>query len=434
MGDRAEVILYTTIGEVIRKLREKANLTLTQLSHLSGISKAAISKIENGETKRPEIRTIKPIAKILEIPYEQVIESYIEVEQRIDVLHELLLNAIEMSNKRLLSKIALRFLQSPHEDSYTLAERLYQFTNGVADPELRITLYDIIIKYAREHGMQRFLAQGLLQKYLIERLDLKKLEESFRIGEEILYYTDFLPPEERVVFYFKMGLQAFAIKKYEKCIDLCKAGLKVSAAASNELCARAHLAMINSLLMLGRYDEVERHLQVYETYRFAFVAESVKLTRAIVKAKKQEYDVAIPMLQQCLADISEQARIHVVNELLEIYLKIGDLESCASLIETEDHVVNINLQTPYQHASLGTYYRYKGAYLFRAGKLEEGMKSYQSSLLAFGEISAYQEITECMNDIFSFYSNIGKSIDINSVQQLTEVYNKLIEKKVKKGR
>lgn len=427
MGDRAEVIQYTTIGEVIRKLREKANLTLTQLSHLSGISKAAISKIENGETKRPAITTIKPIAKILEIPYEQVIESYIVVEQRIDVLHELLVNAVEMSNKRLISKIALRFLQSPHDESYSLAERLFQFTNEVADPDLKIALYDIIIKYAREHGMQRFLAQGLLRKYLIERLDMKNLEESFRIGEEILHYTDFLPPEERVVFYFKMGLHAHNIKKYEKCIDLCNAGLNVTTTPT-ELSARAYLAMINSLLLLGRHDEVERHLKIYETYPYEFVEESVKLTRAIVKAKKREYDEAIPLLRQCLDDISDQARIHVVNELLEIYLQLGDLQSCASLVETEEKTLRFKSQTPYQYASLGTYYRLKGAYLFRAGKFDEGMQSYQNSLLAFGEISAYREITECMNDIFTYYSSIGKAIDVNSIQQLKDVHHKLMEK------
>ncbi|UFJ40526.1 helix-turn-helix transcriptional regulator [Brevibacillus humidisoli] len=431
MEDRADNILYTTIGEVIRRLREKANLTLTQLAHLSGISKAAISKIENGETKRPEFRTIKPIAEVLDIPHEQIVESYIEVEQRIDVLQELLLDAIKLSNKSLLSKIALRFLQSPYEESYTLIERLYQLTNEVRDGEIRLSLYDLIIKYARERGMQRFLAKGLLQKYLIERLDLKKLEDSYRAGEEILHYTDFLSREEKITFYFRMGLHAHNIKRYKECIELCMAGLAEDTAI-NELKARAHLAMINSLLLIGQYDEVERQLKVYETYRFGFVEESAKLTRAIVKAKKREYDRAVPMLRACLDDISEHSRIHVVNELLSIYLEIGDLESVSSLLHTEDRVLNFDVNTPYKHASLGAYYRYKGAYQFRAGMFEEGMKSYQTSLLAYGEISAHQEITECMNDILSFYTTHGKSIDFYSVQQLKEVYNKLMKKKEKK--
>ncbi|WP_083989774.1 helix-turn-helix domain-containing protein [Brevibacillus sp. WF146] len=44
---------------------------MTQLANLAGIHKAVISKIENGDTKRPEWKTIKAIASILDIPYEQ---------------------------------------------------------------------------------------------------------------------------------------------------------------------------------------------------------------------------------------------------------------------------------------------------------------------------------------------------------------------------
>jgi transcriptional regulator with XRE-family HTH domain len=64
MGGSGNVLLYTTIGELIRKYRERANLTITQLANLAGIHKAVISKIENGDTKRPEWKTIKSIQRI----------------------------------------------------------------------------------------------------------------------------------------------------------------------------------------------------------------------------------------------------------------------------------------------------------------------------------------------------------------------------------
>ena len=48
-----------------------------------------ISKIESGETKSPELRTLKPIADVLKIPYEDIIEYSIQIERRYG-LYELL--------------------------------------------------------------------------------------------------------------------------------------------------------------------------------------------------------------------------------------------------------------------------------------------------------------------------------------------------------
>lgn len=67
MGDSVGVLHYTTIGDMIKRYREREQLTITQLANLSGVHKGVISKIELGDTKRPELRTIKPIANVLGI-------------------------------------------------------------------------------------------------------------------------------------------------------------------------------------------------------------------------------------------------------------------------------------------------------------------------------------------------------------------------------
>ncbi|WP_370512132.1 helix-turn-helix domain-containing protein [Brevibacillus sp. LEMMJ03] len=270
----------------MRKYREQANLTITQLANLAGIHKAVISKIENGDTKRPEWKTIKAIASILDIPYEQLLECYMDVEQRPDVLLELISEAIEFSDIPLASKVALKFLESPREDTYTSLERLYTFTGAVTNTEARLSLYNLIVTYARERGVPPYIAKGLLQQYLIERLDLKRLEESFRIGEEIIHYAGFLSREEQIVFYFRMALHAHNTKRYKQCIEFCKAGLALET-AETELTARAFLAMINSYLLTGNYDPIESLLPDYESFGYDFVEESAKFTRAIVKAKKR---------------------------------------------------------------------------------------------------------------------------------------------------
>ncbi|MGG0753150.1 helix-turn-helix domain-containing protein [Brevibacillus laterosporus] len=179
-------LTFTTLGELIKEKRVGLGISLSELGRMTGISKGVLSKIESGETKRPELRTLKPIADVLEIPYEEIIERYVDVEHRIDILDQLLSESIEISNISLITKVAQQIMKSPNEDTYVILEHLYNRSCSIVDNEVRLVMYDVIIKYARLHGVPKYIAKGLLQKYLIERTDLKHLEDTFKNGEEIL--------------------------------------------------------------------------------------------------------------------------------------------------------------------------------------------------------------------------------------------------------
>ena len=313
-------LTFTTLGELIKEKRTELGISLSEVSRVTGISKGVLSKIENDETKRPELRTLKPIVDVLAIPYEEIIERYIDVEHRIEFLDSLLSESIEMRNLFLIAKLAKKILENPQEDTYTSLERLYDLAGNTIRNEVKLKLYSVIIDYARMRGEPKYIVKGLLQKYLIERKDLKKMEDSFSLGQEIIHYKRFLTEEEKAIFYFRMALQAFAIKKYHESIELAEAGLNEDK-SSNELKARAYLAMINSLLLLGKYEEVEHHLDVFENFEYNFVPDATKITRGIVKAKKKEHDVAIPMLKECLDEVSKELKIHVANELFDVYFQ-----------------------------------------------------------------------------------------------------------------
>lgn len=55
----------TRIGRNLRRLREDALLSRAQLAQLSGVSEAAISKIEFSKTERPYRRTVKALSDAL---------------------------------------------------------------------------------------------------------------------------------------------------------------------------------------------------------------------------------------------------------------------------------------------------------------------------------------------------------------------------------
>ncbi len=119
------MIQIQTIGDLIHKYRREAGLTLSQLSDMTGAHKGTISRIENGDVKRPEFQTVHPLASALGIPFEDIVERYIEIDKRADSLQTILQAVIQSGNTELINKVALKFLESPSEDSYSLVERLY---------------------------------------------------------------------------------------------------------------------------------------------------------------------------------------------------------------------------------------------------------------------------------------------------------------------
>ncbi|MGC5328449.1 Spo0E family sporulation regulatory protein-aspartic acid phosphatase [Brevibacillus sp. SYSU BS000544] len=254
-----------------------------------------------------------------------------------------------------------------------------------------------------EQDIPQYIAKVLLEKYLLDRLDFKRLEETFRFGEEMASYLPYLTREDQITYYFKMSLHAFNTKRYKQCVELTEIGIELSREDS-ELKARAYIAMINSLLYLGEYDGAESYLQEFEAFPYDFVQETAELSRACIKAKKKEYDVAIPMLKKCLNKIRESSRIHVVNDLLEIYLDIGDYTACAELIEREKEFLTFEPDTPFKHYSLGLYFHNKAFILTKLKSFEIGKESYLKSLISYGEVNAIPEITACMNDILSHYT------------------------------
>ncbi len=53
------------MGERLRELREKANLTQEGLAHRAGVSSAAIFRIEQGRPSDPKLSTLVALARAL---------------------------------------------------------------------------------------------------------------------------------------------------------------------------------------------------------------------------------------------------------------------------------------------------------------------------------------------------------------------------------
>ena len=63
------------LGENIKKIRKKRNLTQDKLARLADIPYTSITKIETGVIKSPSIQTVAKIAKTLGISIDELIEG-----------------------------------------------------------------------------------------------------------------------------------------------------------------------------------------------------------------------------------------------------------------------------------------------------------------------------------------------------------------------
>ncbi len=63
-----------TIGNNIKKLRAKLNLTQDDLARKSGVKYTTLSKIESGVVTKPTVQIMAKIAKTLEVSIEELIK------------------------------------------------------------------------------------------------------------------------------------------------------------------------------------------------------------------------------------------------------------------------------------------------------------------------------------------------------------------------
>ncbi|MCR8994737.1 helix-turn-helix domain-containing protein [Brevibacillus laterosporus] len=418
----AESLTFTSLGELVKGKRINLGLSLSELSRKIGVSKGILSKIESGETKRPEPRNLKLIADGLQIPYDDVVELYIEIEHRMSIFEDFLWEAIAVSSPSLIEKVAIKFLEDSKKDTFESLESIFVIANTIKNNDARLALYNTIIKYARIHGIPMYIAKGLYQKYLIDRQDLKRMDKSFKDGEEILHYVDFLSHEDKVTFYYKMALQAFALKKYEACIELGKVG-HAEDTTENEMKERVALAICNAYMFTENYHELEEHLQLYEKLGHQFIHDRIKFFRAIILARTGNEKLAISLLKECLDESTENDRLHRVNELVEALLRIGDFDSLPHILEQEDKNTIVKDPTPYKYSELGKYFKNKGVFLVSCNMFDEAMKAYLQSMNFYSKINDLNGIMGCSEKIYVYHCEQNKEMQLGLLNKLREVYN-----------
>ncbi|WCR26945.1 helix-turn-helix domain-containing protein [Paenibacillus thiaminolyticus] len=423
-----EAAVVRTIGELIQDTRRALDMTLTQLSELSGVPRGTISRIENGEVKRPEFSSVHPLAMTLNIPFETLIDYYVEVEKRSDSLLHILQSTIQQeSSIELIRKVATKFLESPNQDSFALTQKLYQSIDSVDNTSVQLSLYNLIIDYSRSHGIMPYIAKGMYQRYLIERNDFSKLKETYYSGKYILHYADFLPQQERVELYYKLGIHAYNLRLYTECICHCKMILAIDSGASHH---KVHaLGMLrDSYFALGEYEESELYSLQYKQFDYPNTKENVLLMEALLNAKKGNIEQSIKQLRLFLESCSNNYTISATNQLLRLYLNQNDLKGAKAVLENSKiNPSSINKSNPLICSRYADYLQVQGEYYLAIGDYEKCVSYLLEGALHYSKINDTSEEKKCLNMVIRNLLEQNVTVYKSTLEKLSAYYNHSIK-------
>ncbi|UFJ40298.1 helix-turn-helix transcriptional regulator [Brevibacillus humidisoli] len=406
-------------GELIRTYRRQVNITASELAKRAGIPKSVLSKIETGETKRPSFETCKKIASTLNIPDTLVISSYLDVTEHAKSIQVLLQEAIALKNKVLVEKVAQRLLETPKMDTFLALDLLFQVTRDVADHPIRLTLYNVMIDYTRKRGVPYYLGKCLYERYLLERDDFSRFEETYRGARELLHYIDYLQPTERISFYYRLGIHANILGYHRECIELCGKGIRQDRTDSKQK-ASALIALFNSYIALGDLTFAEYCLKQYEDCEYADFRK--KHFQAALYTMKGQYDEAVHLYKECLYEAERDGRISIASDLLEIYMVSGRNDAIKELIQAEDQFLPADVDGhPYRINVAARYFQQKGMCQLSIGLTDEGFNSLLQSISFYRKLGASEKVIECVGLFLKHHRIYEKNLSFEHMELIVNI-------------
>ncbi|WP_232055836.1 helix-turn-helix domain-containing protein [Paenibacillus alvei] len=413
-----------SIAELIHSYRRNSGMTLAQLSETSGVHKGTISKIENEDVKRPEYTTLRPLVEALRIPLDTVVELYISVDKRAEMRLHILQDVIQHSGSAELARtVGAKFLESPSDDSHSLVERLYSFAASVEHKEIRLALYQLIVDYSRDHGIMPFLAQGLLQVYLIERDDFTRMRAVYESGNHIVMYAHFLSMEDRIMFYYKLGIHAYNLFLYPESIELAHHVVQ-EAEPDNEYYVHALFILREAYFHIGNYDKSEYYTHLYSQYDGPYIKENTLLMNALLNAKKGKTDTAVAQLTSVLETYDQNLALSALNQLMIIYLQKNQLQAVENLLSYPIDPHHIIENNPLMISQLAEYYYHRAEYFITVSELERGISEFLEGAFHFSRVDDVRQEKQCIHQIMQSHLTQNIAMSIPTLEKLTEYYKR----------
>ncbi|WP_186786156.1 helix-turn-helix domain-containing protein [Paenibacillus agilis] len=417
-----------SLGELIHKYRTKSNVSLSELARITEVSKGTLSKLENGEVQKPEYYKLQAVTDALGIAFEEYIGLYIQAEKSASAVLRIFSEAIDRNcPTKTVVHIAERYLTIAKGESYDVIAKFFDIAIQKSETTLKLELLNLLIKYSRSHGIMPYIAKGLFQKYLIERNDFSKLQETYRSGRYLLDYVGFLSEKESLELHYRLAVHALNLEQYRESIELSEYVIKNDITHS-EYRAHAIFCACNSHYYLNEFGKSRAYLKEYSKLPFPFIRDNVSLMTGCISARSGNIDIGLTQLEEYLENPSEYNIIHVVVALTDLYIAKSDFDSLRKLFVYEEQMVN-SLEdartVPFKRAQLAYFYKLKGDFLIEKEESWKAYEYYRKSALEYAQISYYEKAFNSLLLITNSTLQSNSDLDRKAVEELNFVFNLL---------
>ncbi|TVX92548.1 helix-turn-helix domain-containing protein [Paenibacillus agilis] len=415
------------LADMMKQRRINLNLKQHEVAVMAQVTKSTISRIENSKHK-PEYPAVKAIASVLNIPYNDFVRVYINLEKKADTVIEILQESITKGEEStdLFKDIINRYI-GVAEDSYDAIEEVYNIANTTQNTSVKLSIHQILIGYSRSHGVMPFLARSLFQVYLIERNDFTKLHSTYQSGRYILKYIDVLNSEDQTLLYYKLAVHAHTLSLFNDCIELCSLILDnmVKSEVDEQIIAPAYGILRDSFLGLGDYDNAEKYSEIFKGYSQG-VTENDYLFAAVMNSKKEKKELAESQFQECLNNCSKEYYIHIANEYILFLLESDKLNKAMALIsKTEDAVNELLFLHPHDRKELAWFYKLKGDYYTTVNDVNQAINSYSDSAFEYAKLDDINNERSCLKLMYNLYRNNKHMANMETVDLVDSYYERL---------
>ncbi|MCR8979518.1 helix-turn-helix domain-containing protein [Brevibacillus laterosporus] len=391
-----------TLGQLIHTYRKKCGKSIADIKEETNISEKVLRRLESDLTNHPKLETIERVAKSLVIPYTEIAERVVPIQRNQECVREILIRVLPEASKKLLTNVVHQYVTLGHSIREGLIEVL-NIAKTAKNVDNAEKLYSVLGKHAMNYQENDIMASAMFEEYLIARD--KDLSNSYYLGKRLIEVAHFLPDENRVVAYYKVGVHARIIKKHHESNEYLKNIIDNPRSKNKLFQEKAYHAYYNNLITLEKLDEAELYLEEYAKIFNRYDSAYYKIDKAIIYARRNQIVLAISLLEKYLEDYENHHNtIFVICELMQLYIKSNKIYVAREMYRFEgvfDKILESNnLKGPFNQLYYGLYLRIKGRVEFLSGKVKEAVKFLLESMQTFADLGHRQEFLESMKLLY----------------------------------
>ncbi|WP_374015995.1 hypothetical protein ABU162_16690 [Paenibacillus thiaminolyticus] len=227
--------------------------------------------------------------------------------------------------------------------------------------------------------------------------------------------------EDRITFYYKLGIHAYNLFLYPKSIDLALHVIQ-EAKSDNEYYVHALFILRGAYYQIGDYDKSEYYTRLYSQFDGPYIKENTLLMNALLNSKKGKTDVAVAQLTSLLETCDQGLALSALNQLMIIYLQEHRLSEAEKVLSYPIRTEQIDDNNPNTISQLAEYYYYRAKYFIAAGEFERGVYESLEGAFHFSRVDDVRQEKRCIHLIMQSHLTMGIPMTLPTMEKLTDYF------------